>query len=195
MRRQAQRGTKEAPQKAHYITEEGKLYYVKCAEDTHGELHGAATWWTISDENQPVNLWLRCVYNHGELHGAWCEYYEDGVTLKEERNYRDNIVHGALATYDSDGSLYIECTFKNGLLDGYFKAWDDVTRGILLEKSLCKNDRPIYKHMYDASGHVTAEYYYNECGECVEEVTYLRKNGHCYVGRKSAKGYSEDIYV
>jgi antitoxin component YwqK of YwqJK toxin-antitoxin module len=180
--------------KKRLIADEEGIYYLECDEDAEGRYHGPAKWWQIDADNAPVFLWREGTYNHGMLHGTMREYMGEGL-LKEERTYVDGLVEGYYALYDDAGDLHVECTFHKGVLDGYFKVWADVSRGLLLEKAFCKNDKPVYKYAFNNHGQMTDEYYYDDDGQCVEEVTYKREKNHCYISRKSSGTYKEDVYA
>ncbi len=151
--------------------------------------------WTFADARGSFRKLSEYGYLSGKIDGRMVIYHDDGLTRKEEHIYHNGVAHGKSYIYNPDGSLYADCVFRDGELNGYFRIWENVEKGVLSEKALCKNDHPVYKYWYDDQGRIEHEFYYDDSGHCVEEVEYARKNGHCYVARKSAGSYKEDIYL
>ena len=81
-------------------------------------------------DNRPVGKWIE-KYENGKLHfikiydtpgyenldvdkGKIISYYEDGKTLKYERNFKDHELHGVWKSYNEKGVLIEERKYVNG---------------------------------------------------------------------------------
>jgi antitoxin component YwqK of YwqJK toxin-antitoxin module len=169
--------------KSYIIEDDNVVYYAKYNVDVYGREHGKIVYWRINEANCPTVKANEYTYLHGVLDGYYCRYFEDGVTLKEEGTYVNGKLDGDMVVYNRDQSVFVRCRFENGLLNGWFTAWKDWKNGVLMERIMCRDDKPSYRYVYDDEGHMLQEKYYNSAGECIEEVKYDRLPTVCNITR------------
>jgi antitoxin component YwqK of YwqJK toxin-antitoxin module len=81
-------------------------------------------------------LYLKAMYNDGELHGEVI-YYHDSIQESKREFYQFDLLEGIAESKDKNGKLLSQTNYKKGLQNGYQRRWD--TNGNLLRESYEKD--------------------------------------------------------
>ena len=63
-------------------------------------------------------------YKKGQKHGVWYDYYPGGIVPTIISSYKNGELHGLFQQLGRRGELVYEISYKNGLKDGWFIAFD-----------------------------------------------------------------------
>ncbi|NLD63808.1 MAG: hypothetical protein GX646_07910, partial [Bacteroidales bacterium] len=113
----------------------------------------------------------------GMKQGEWLDFYPDG-SIKSERNYRDDLLHGYYKEYDDRGRLLVTLLYDNGKMTGteidnsaeieIKNRYDD--SGKLIYSGPFKEEVPVGIHReYNADGTIKNARIYNDNGVLVSE--------------------------
>ncbi|NLE33796.1 MAG: hypothetical protein GX622_01695, partial [Bacteroidales bacterium] len=113
----------------------------------------------------------------GLKQGEWLDFYPDG-SIKTERNYRDDMLHGYYKEYDDRGRLLVTLLYDNGKMTGteldnsaeieIKNRYDD--SGKLIYSGPFKEEVPVGIHReYNADGTIKNARIYNDNGVLVSE--------------------------
>jgi antitoxin component YwqK of YwqJK toxin-antitoxin module len=113
----------------------------------------------------------------GMKQGEWLDFYPDG-SIRTERNYRDDLLHGYYKEYDSRGRLVVTLLYDNGKVTGtdadnsteieIQNRYDD--SGRLIYSGPYKDGVPVGIHReYNADGSIRNARIYNDNGVFISE--------------------------
>ncbi|MCB0800705.1 MAG: toxin-antitoxin system YwqK family antitoxin, partial [Bacteroidales bacterium] len=113
----------------------------------------------------------------GMKQGEWLDFYPDG-SIKSEKNYRDDLLHGYYKEYDDRGRLLVTLLYDNGKMTGteidnsaeieIKNRYDD--SGKLIYSGPFKEEVPVGIHReYNADGTIKNARIYNDNGVLVSE--------------------------
>lgn len=113
----------------------------------------------------------------GLKQGKWLDFYSDG-TIKAEKNYRDDLLHGYYKEYNEKGKLTVTLLYENGKITGtdiekasdieVVNKYDD--QGRIIYSGPYKNDIPVGIHReYNPDGSIKAAKIYNDNGLLISE--------------------------
>lgn len=113
----------------------------------------------------------------GMKQGEWLDFYPDG-SIKTERNYRDDLLHGYYKEYDARGRLLVTLLYDNGKVTGtdadtsaeieIQNRYDDTGR--LIYSGPYKEGIPVGIHReYNTDGTIRNAFIYNDNGVLISE--------------------------
>lgn len=109
--------------KAYFLN--GKLAYELTIKS--GCIDKEMKWW------HPEGwLYLKAIYNDGELHGE-VVYYHDSLRESGREFYQHDLLEGVAESRDKNGKLISQSNYKKGLKNGHQRVWD--TNGNLVYES------------------------------------------------------------
>lgn len=171
-------------------TKEESDYYTNIYSYKDGELDGLNVIY-YKNQIKEIGHW-----KEGEQNGLFQLYTEDGV-LVDNANFKDGEREGVTEQYYSDtGSLRVVGNYKNGVLEGEFKAY--YPNGNLQGEIIYKNGEMNgeFKEYYE-SGKIRYTGYYNNNLQDGEWKFYLEKgNLQSIINYKDGElnGLKEDYY-
>ncbi len=115
--------------------------------------------------------------NNGKRQGEWNEFYPNG-TIKTERTFKDDQLHGYYKEYDTQGRLTLTMLYDNGsIVKSRVEDEPDIEvvnrysqDGKLVYSGPFRNDVPVGIHReYGGDGRVTNAFIYNDNGLLLSE--------------------------
>ncbi len=117
----------------------------------------------ITDYSKGGVLVGECNLKNGKFEGEYKLYYPDGK-LKSKYYAKNGKPNGFFQTYDKNMRLIFNANYKDGLLDGIAKYYND---GVQVKEVVYENGKEIKSYKFDRNGHKITPVY-----ESLELVQY-----------------------
>ena len=137
----------------------GEVETTYCGEETETLLVWTTTWDDGSVKEQ-YQYYIHSENNRLIKHGWYNSYNEDG-DISQEGTYKDNKQDGEWISYLPDGVIYSRTPYSDGAIDGKYITYNP-DGGVSVEKTFVNDELTFEKFYFSTNGQLSFEGYFGD---------------------------------